>query len=98
MSQVEYDEMLRTGLVQESHSGTTYVAYPAESAAYERQASPGSLYVEFTVTDKSVATLSGGWAKILGPNTIESKARRRRGLDPYEMPKARRVVHVRTKG
>ena len=49
MSQEEYAAMNRTGLVQESRSGTTHVASPATPDAFEQQAAVGSLHVEFDV-------------------------------------------------
>lgn len=49
MSQAEYDAMVKSGKVQESFSGTTHVASPADPEAFGKQAKSGSLYVEFEV-------------------------------------------------
>ena len=54
MSPQEYDLIVATGVVQESRSGTTHVASPADQAAFEAQAAVGSLYVEFDVPRASV--------------------------------------------
>lgn len=65
MSQGEYDEMVKTGYVQESISGTTHVARPADISAYIKQAKPGSLYVEFNVLLHHWSTPVMGGQKLL---------------------------------
>jgi hypothetical protein len=46
--------MKASGRVQESFSGTTHVASPADASAFINQAKPGSLYVEFNVPASSI--------------------------------------------
>ncbi|WP_248926752.1 hypothetical protein [Paenibacillus hamazuiensis] len=91
MSQQEYDKMISTGMVQESDTGTTHVAFPADSSAFGRQAPDGSLYVEFDVPEGSVVRTSDIWGKILGPNTIEARLAEKKGLPKPEMPEAKNV-------
>lgn len=54
MSQAEYDAIKASGKVQESLSGTTHVASPADATAFINQARPGSVYVEFNVPTSSL--------------------------------------------
>ncbi len=97
MSNDEYKKMQRSGIVQESHSGTTHVARPATPSAYDKQARPGSLYVEFDVPDQSLKQTSEQWAKVLGPNTIEGRLAAKRGQPVPQMPAASNVEHVASK-
>ena len=97
MSRLEYDLMLSTGYVQESTSGTTHVALPAAPQAFIAQASVGSLYVEFDVRHDSVRPMQLGWAKILGPNTLEARLAAKKGQPLPKMPRASNIVHVATK-
>lgn len=75
MSPNEFSAMQKTNMVQESMSGTTHVAFPADANAFMRQAQPGSMYVEFFVPSNSlkVTNLADGWAKILGPRSVEGR-------------------------
>ncbi|WP_245609108.1 RHS repeat domain-containing protein [Vibrio rhizosphaerae] len=70
MSKAEHEAMLKSGKVQESYSGTTHVANPAQAEAFLKQAAPGSRYVEFNVPSSSLKQTSEGWAKIAGPNSL----------------------------
>jgi hypothetical protein len=90
MSQKEYDVMCKTGLVQESTTGTTYIAWPNEMKSFGNQAKPGTIYVEFNVPANSIkmTSLENGWAKILGPNSLESRLAVKNGFSPFEMPVA----------
>lgn len=98
MGRDEYGKMLTTGKVQESFSGATYVATPASPAAYERQAKPGSIYVEFDVPASSVKQLQEGWGRIIGPSTLESRLAARRGTKAVEeMPPATNIQVVTQK-
>lgn len=97
MSPQEYDMMRATGSVQESHSGTTHVASPADQAAFEAQAAVGSVYVEFDVPRDSVKPTQPGWAKILGPNTLEARLAAAKGQIIPQMPPATNIRHVATK-
>jgi hypothetical protein len=71
MSYDEYNSMVSTGLVQESHlGGVTSVTVPPNPNAY-RDALLRNVFVEFDVPAGSVQTIGGqGWGKIYGPNSI----------------------------
>ena len=97
MSQVEYDAMKTSGKVQESFSGTTHVANPADAAAFIRQAESGSLYVEFNVPTLSLKVTNEGWAKIIGSNSLEGRLAGRKGLPIPQMPNATNILHSATK-
>jgi hypothetical protein len=97
MSEAEYDAMLKTGQVQESYSGTTHVASPADVGAYLSQAKPSSVYVEFDVPRASLRATNEGWAKIVGPNSLEGRLALKKGNPPPQMPAASNIVRVRTK-
>ena len=98
MSAAEYEAMTKTGIVQEGGGGTTYVARPADPAAYGQQAAPGSRYVEFDVPK---ASLRGGgkegWAQIPGPNSVYGRLAAARGEPVPQFPPARNVELVQTK-
>jgi RHS repeat-associated protein len=97
MSQAEYDAMKASGKVQESFTGTTHVANPADASAFIKQADPGSLYVEFNVPNSSLKTTGTGWAKVIGPNSLEGRFAARQGLEIPQMPQATGIVHLATK-
>jgi hypothetical protein len=99
MSQAEYDKMVNTGKVQESHtSNTTYVANPATPEAFGRQASPGSIYVEFDVPTSALKSTQEGWARIIGPNTIDARLLQKQGVQPpTAMPNATNIEIVTSK-
>ncbi|MFJ9710837.1 RHS repeat-associated core domain-containing protein [Streptomyces sp. NPDC101234] len=89
MSEDEYQAMSDTGKVQAGSGGTsTYVAHPANSDAYRKQAAPGSIYAEFDVPCSCLKPAGEpGWAQIPGPqHPIYAKLNARRGLPPPEMP------------
>jgi len=94
MSQAEYKKLLETGTVPESFSGTTHIAYPADISAFGRQAKPGSIYVEFDIPSASIKSTSNGWAKIIGPNSLEGRLALKKGLTLPEMPKATNIKIV----
>ena len=95
----EYDKMVSTGMAQESISGTTHVAHPASPHVFGKKAKPGSLYAEFDVPMSSVkSTSEGGVAKIIGPNSLEGKNAVRKGRPVPQMPPARNIEHLYTKG
>lgn len=73
MSKQEYDSMLKTGKVIESHTGTTHVALPADVNAFRKQAKPGSMYIEFYVPRSALKQTNVGWAKIVGPRSLEGR-------------------------
>ena len=85
MSPEEYNKMIETGNVQESFSGTTHVANPANSNAFNGAVS-GSLYVEFDVPTDSLKPTGSGWSKIVGPNSFEGRHSAELGISKPEMP------------
>ena len=97
MSRQEYAVMASTAQVQESTSGTTHVAFPADQSAFQAQALQGSFYVEFDVPRSSIKATQQGWAKILGPNTLEGRQARRAGTALPQMPAALNIQHLATK-
>lgn len=89
MSRDEHDAMAQSGVVQEGAGGTTYVANPADPAAYGRQAAPGTGYVEFDVPHSSLYPAGEpGWAQIPGPHSLQARLALRRGLPPPQFPPA----------
>jgi len=70
MSSDEFAKMQQTGVVQESYTGTTYVAFPADPEAFISQAKPGAVYVEFDVPTSGIRQTKEGWASIKSPNSI----------------------------
>ncbi len=97
MSQLEYDLMVSTAQVQESNSGTTHVVFPAAPAAFQAQAKPGSVYAEFDVPASSIKPTQSGWAKIVGPNSLEGRLAFRAGKPRPQMPQARNIQYHITK-
>lgn len=97
MSKEEHELMLSTNKVQESLSGTTHVANPANPEAFIKQAKAGSRYIEFNVPASSVKSTGDIWAKIIGPNTVESKLAIKKGLAPIEMPSASDIQWIASK-
>jgi len=93
MSNDELLAMQETGMVQESLSGTTHVAYPANAGSYGRQASPGSVYVEFDVPQSSltITDSTNGWASINGPNSLVGRNAAFRGRAIPQMPPAQNI-------
>lgn len=69
MSRDEHAAMVRTNEVQVGGGGTTYVSHPPSIDVWRRQASPGSVYVEFDVP-RSVLRPGGqpGHAQIPSPS------------------------------
>jgi RHS repeat-associated protein len=97
MGEAEYTAMTETNMVQESFTGTTHVAMPANPLAFESQAKSGSLYVEFDVPSASIRETQAGWGKILGPNTIEGRLAAKQGLPAPQLPPATNIQHTATK-
>jgi hypothetical protein len=97
MSQTEYNAMVDSGKVQESFSGTTHVASPADGSAFINQAKPGSLYIEFDVPTSSLKATNYGWSKVIGPNSLEGRLADRKGLPIPQMPTATNIIHSATK-
>ncbi len=60
--------MVGTGNVQVGGSGTTYVARPPDITAFQKQAPPGSVYVEFDVPTSTLRPAGKPeWAQIPSP-------------------------------
>jgi hypothetical protein len=98
MSREEHDAMAATGRVQEGAGGTTYVAHPADPAAFVRQARPGAGYVEFDVPASSLSPAGQpGWAQIRGPNHWLSQRIAAMGRPVPEMPPALNIEWLLTK-
>jgi hypothetical protein len=97
MSEVEHSLMLNTRKVQESLSGTTHVALPANVFAFMRQAAPGSRYVEFSVPVDSLKITGQGWAKIAGPNSLEGRLANKKGNPVPQMPTASDISWIASK-
>jgi RHS repeat-associated protein len=98
MSPPEHEAMINTGMVQEGAGGTTYVAHPADPAAYGQQAAPGSRYVEFDVPRSSLAPAGKeGWAQIPGPNSLYGRLANMRGLTRPQFPRAFNIEWLLTK-
>jgi len=98
MQKTEYDNMVKTGTVQESWTGTTHVAIPAKPEAYMKQAKVKAHYVEFDVPASSIKPGEGtGWGKILGPNTSQGRLAKKNGRTVPQMPKAKNIKHLATK-
>jgi hypothetical protein len=98
MSSVEHEAMIETGTVQEGGGGTTYVAYPADPAAYGHQATRGTRYVEFDVPpDSLVSAGKAGWAQIPGPDSLYGRLAAMRGLPIPQFPPAINLEWLLTK-
>lgn len=94
MSQDEYDKMVASRKVQMSLDGNTaYVANPTNISAFEKQAKPGSIYVEFDV-DSTRIYLAGkeGWGQIPGPGSLIDRLNIKKGLPAFDdMPNASNI-------
>lgn len=97
MSEAEFVAMKKSRKVQESVSGTTHVASPADASAFINQAKPSSLYVEFNVPSSSLKATNEGWAKIIGPNSLEGRLAAKKKLPIPQMPNATAISHTATK-
>jgi RHS repeat-associated protein len=98
MSSVEHEAMIETGMVQEGGGGTTYVAYPADPAAYGYQAARGTRYLEFDVPPDSLTPAGkAGWAQIPGPDSLYGRLAAMRGLPIPQFPPAINLEWLLTK-
>ncbi|WP_414530920.1 polymorphic toxin-type HINT domain-containing protein, partial [Nodularia chucula] len=97
MSPDELAKMQKTGMVQESLSGTTHVASPSNPEAFMSQAKPGAVYVEFDVPESAIRPTNDGWASIKGPNSVDGRLAARKGFPRPEMPAATNIIHRATK-
>nr|WP_217428494.1 RNA-binding protein with serine-rich domain 1 [Rugamonas rivuli] len=93
----EYLAMLATGMVQESFSGTTHVLVPPDRLSFQRRAKRGQVYVEFEVPSDCLKRTSTGWAKIVGPQSLQGRnAARKKQMVP-QMPAASNIRLVASK-
>lgn len=97
MSPDELSKMQKTGKAQESYSGTTHVADPANPEAFIKQTKVGNVYVEFDVPASSLKKTNEGWAQIVGPNSATGRLAARKGNPVPEMPDAENITHKATK-
>ncbi|MCV3217127.1 polymorphic toxin-type HINT domain-containing protein [Plectonema radiosum NIES-515] len=97
MSPDELAKMQQTGIVQESYTGTTHVAFPSNPEAFMSQAKPGALYVEFDVPASAIRQTNEGWASIKGPNSLDGRLAAKKGFPSPEMPAATDITHRATK-
>lgn len=97
MSQQQFETMQSTGFVEESRTGTTHVAEPANPATFRRQAPVGSVYAEFDVPIASVVPTSSGVSKIVGPNSLEGRNAVRMGRPVPSMPEATNIQKIEEK-
>ncbi|MEN8129173.1 MAG: RHS repeat-associated core domain-containing protein [Pseudomonadota bacterium] len=93
MSKAEHKAMIKSKKVQESYSGTTHVADPADASAFLKQAAPGSRYVEFDVPTSALKSTNQGWSKVIGPNSLEGRLATKKGLPVPQMPNATNIIH-----
>jgi hypothetical protein len=91
MSPDELQKMWATGKVVQSNTGTTHVGYPANIDAFGKQAKPGAVYVEFGVPEGSLIKTNDEWAKIVGPDSLEGRLAKRKGLPVPEMPEVTNI-------
>lgn len=97
MSPDEMAKMQKTGKVQESYTGTTHVANPADAEAFIKQTKVGNNYVEFDVPTSSLKQTNEGWAQIAGPNSLSGRLAAKKGQTVPQMPAAENIVHKATK-
>ncbi|WP_197473378.1 hypothetical protein [Erwinia sp. ErVv1] len=84
--------MISTGKVVQSTTGTTHVASPADVEAFGKQAKSGTMYTEFDVPEESLIKTNEGWAKIVGPDSLEGRLAKRKGQPIPEMPIAENIT------
>jgi len=95
MSEKEFSKIQSGNLVDTyGGGGAVHVAYPANPNAFGKQALPGSLYIEFDVPLNSIKNAGSGWARIVGPNSIESRLLISKGLQPLQYPKIENIIKV----
>lgn len=97
MSPSELSKMRKSGKVQESYTGTTHVANPANAESFIKQTKKGNNYVEFDVPSSSLKQTNEGWAQIVGPNSARGRLAARKGNPIPQMPAATNIIHKATK-
>ncbi|AVD89300.1 hypothetical protein C4Q26_20040 [Pseudomonas sp. SWI44] len=85
MGPSEYDQMTSAGRVVQSYTGTTHVVSPVSIEAFGKQAKPGTKYFEFNVPEASLIKTNEGWAKNVGPDSLEVRLAKRKGNPIPEM-------------
>ncbi len=96
MSSVEH-ELILSGRVIESVTGTTHVAFPANPLTFIKQAEVGSRFVIFGVSSSSLRMTGESWAKVIGPNSLEGRLLQMNGKPLLGMPTASDVTWIATK-
>ena len=93
MSQGEYDKMVASGKVQMSGDNKVHVANPADINAFRKQATKGSIYVEFDVPSNTISKGgTDGWGIINGPGSLLDRLNAKKGLPRItEMPNATNI-------
>ncbi|WP_373364883.1 TreTu family toxin [Pectobacterium odoriferum] len=74
---------------------------PADVEAFGKQAKPEKVYAEFDVPEGSLIKTNEGRAKIVGPDSLERRLAKRKGLPVPEIPKAENIkvtAHKTEKG
>ncbi len=94
MSELEYQKMIETGMVQPGGGGITYAAYTPEG--YMSQAAVDSLYVEFEVPSTSFRETNKelGWVRFLSPDSPEGRLAAMKGLPIPQLPEAQNISVV----
>lgn len=97
MCKEEYEKMVQTGRVQMSSDHKIHVANPANRSAFEKQASQGSIYVEFDVPTNTIS--AGGrddWGIVNGPGSLLDRLYASKNLPRIaEIPEA---INIKIKG
>ena len=93
MCRAEYDKMIESGKVQMSADNKVHVANPANIGAFEKQASKGSIYVEFDVPSNTISKGGKeGWGVINGPGSLYDRLNAHKGLPRItEMPSFKNI-------
>lgn len=89
----ELTKMTKTGMVQESKSGTTHAVFPANVLGFMNETSSKRVYVEFDVPGSSVKVTNAArdWVKILTPNSLEGRNAARLGRPVPQTPPAKNI-------
>lgn len=93
--------MRTTDKVVQGNTGTTHIGYPANIDAFGKQAKLGAVYVEFSVPKESLIKTNDEQAKIVGPDSLEGRLAKRKGLPIPEMPEVTNIevkAHKTTDG
>ena len=94
MGQGEFSAMSETGMVQESTSTATHVAFPANPNTFMGPAKAGSVYVEFGVPRAAVVESGTGIGRIAGPSSIDGRFALKMGRSLPQMPQASNITCI----